>query len=368
MNKKSEIAVDSAPSTGSKCVKCGHSGSVMKNGQCGRSLVADVPHAHPSPNARWEELHCGCHCEFPPTTGVGEGSELLPCPLCGSAPKIKPDSQVQRVNCRNRECGIFGICLLPKFWNRRASPATEQHNSVDEAKGTVAAEVVIPKYKMVSGAPDRYYMRGAAHPETVVRWFLALVHYWFDETLGPNLFTGMQNDAARYLAHWIATGEFAPDSTTLEIHTRIKFEEWLESSWSTADPTQPADDPKITTVPDALAPGTEVPEVPEVTSDVVPLNLRIENGGAWIPEVLQQVLIPANCGVSGHFQFQENGGHCMMCQRWDAAVGKLVEALRAAIADYYNLNATQFYLKYRTNDPLVAFDAAYEAASTGGKR
>lgn len=115
---------------------------------------------------------------------------------------------------------------------------------------------------------------------------------------------------------------------------------------------------------------TEVPEA-TATSDAVPLNLRIENGGAWIPEVLQQVLIPANCGVSGHFQFQENGGHCMMCQRWDAAVGKLVEALRAiqgsgrieALAEKDN---TPMFTRWATS---VAADAlvAYDSASTGGK-
>ena len=26
------------------------------------------------------------------------------------------------------------------------------------------------------------------------------------------------------------------------------------------------------------------------------------------------ILKPANCGVAGHFEFQENGGHCMLCQ------------------------------------------------------
>lgn len=29
----------------------------------------------------------------------------------------------------------------------------------------------------------------------------------------------------------------------------------------------------------------------------------------------EAILLPANCGVHGHFRFQENGGRCMMCQR-----------------------------------------------------
>lgn len=44
------------------------------------------------------------------------------------------------------------------------------------------------------------------------------------------------------------------------------------------------------------------------------LKLTRENG-SFIPEVFTQVLIAANCGVSGHFRFQENGGNCTMCQR-----------------------------------------------------
>lgn len=33
----------------------------------------------------------------------------------------------------------------------------------------------------------------------------------------------------------------------------------------------------------------------------------------WTP-TRAAILAPANCGVHGHFKFQENGGHCMMCQ------------------------------------------------------
>lgn len=38
------------------------------------------------------------------------------------------------------------------------------------------------------------------------------------------------------------------------------------------------------------------------------------------------ILEPANCGVSGHFKFQENGGHCMMCQVLDQLRAELAEA------------------------------------------
>jgi hypothetical protein len=33
----------------------------------------------------------------------------------------------------------------------------------------------------------------------------------------------------------------------------------------------------------------------------------------WTP-LRAAILKPANCGVAGHFAFQENGGHCMQCQ------------------------------------------------------
>lgn len=52
-------------------------------------------------------------------------------------------------------------------------------------------------------------------------------------------------------------------------------------------------------------------------SAALPLKLTRENG-SFISEVFEQVLIAANCGVSGHFRFQENGGNCTMCQRTSA--------------------------------------------------
>ena len=41
----------------------------------------------------------------------------------------------------------------------------------------------------------------------------------------------------------------------------------------------------------------------------------VRKNGSFSDEVLSRVLIPANCGVSGHFRFQQNGGYCMMCQK-----------------------------------------------------
>lgn len=69
------------------------------------------------------------------------------------------------------------------------------------------------------------------HPETVVRWFLDLHHYWFDESLGPNQFTGMHDEAKRYLSYWIESGTFAPATTLLQSYVKAKFDEWLKSSW-----------------------------------------------------------------------------------------------------------------------------------------
>lgn len=80
-------------------------------------------------------------------------------------------------------------------------------------------------------ATPRYWMTSPAHPETIVRWFLDLHHYWFDESFGPNAFTGMRETAAAYLARWVETGKLPPDITLLEIHLASKFSEWLDSSW-----------------------------------------------------------------------------------------------------------------------------------------
>lgn len=50
-------------------------------------------------------------------------------------------------------------------------------------------------------------------------------------------------------------------------------------------------------------------------------------------ETRKAILAPANCGVSGHFKFQENGGHCMMCQQLDQ--------LRAELASFQETNFRQ---------------------------
>lgn len=93
------------------------------------------------------------------------------------------------------------------------------------------SEPTIKHYDTEKPKARKYRLIDPVHPETVVRWFLDLVHYWFDETLGENVFTGQRDDAFRYLCSWIETGEFAPDNTLLEIQVRAKFAEWLGSFW-----------------------------------------------------------------------------------------------------------------------------------------
>jgi hypothetical protein len=78
--------------------------------------------------------------------------------------------------------------------------------------------------------------------------------------------------------------------------------------------------------PEAIRPGKEQCAVEGCDDDhcygVLPVTPPTSEGaqltrenGSFIPEVYEQILIKANCGVAGHFRFQENGGHCMMCQR-----------------------------------------------------
>jgi hypothetical protein len=193
--------------------------------------------------------------------GGGRGpireQELLPCPFCGGEPSLEQEAVIEhgkimlidncwQVHCPSCNCQRLAEGGFPNYssvseavttWNTR-----HQLNQPVQDSGKDAdlghSSVVITKYKVLDAAPKGYYMTSRAHPETVVRWFLELVHHWFDESLGPNLFTGMRDDAAKYLTHWIETGECAPDHTALEIHTRIKFEEWIESSWRPQDTAQ----------------------------------------------------------------------------------------------------------------------------------
>ena len=61
--------------------------------------------------------------------------------------------------------------------------------------------------------------------------------------------------------------------------------------------------------------------------------LRLKNkNGSFVQRVFDEVLTPANCGVAGHFKFQENGGHCLQCQ-------STTRALREARRDTVNLLA-----------------------------
>lgn len=51
------------------------------------------------------------------------------------------------------------------------------------------------------------------------------------------------------------------------------------------------------------------------TLDMHDRSVILQPSGAFTPLVRELVLAPANCGVAGHFKFQENGGNCTMCQK-----------------------------------------------------
>lgn len=84
-----------------------------------------------------------------------------------------------------------------------------------------------PHYNTAHNA--RYQLSHQVHPDIVVMWFLAMKAHWFDDP--KNMFFGMRRQAKAYLYKWVESGEFADDTTLLEIETRRKFSEWLNSSW-----------------------------------------------------------------------------------------------------------------------------------------
>lgn len=85
-------------------------------------------------------------------------------------------------------------------------------------------------------AATHFWLTERVHPEMIVRWFLDIHYYWFDNSLGDNLFFGMRDEAQKYLNVWVETGEFAPDKTLLQIQVLAKFSEWIASSWVPFDP------------------------------------------------------------------------------------------------------------------------------------
>ncbi len=101
----------------------------------------------------------------------------------------------------------------------------------DEADREMLIPTYVPTYDERKVGGRKYRLTNPVHPETVVRWFLELKHFWFDGSLGPNMFTGQWNAAFKFLCGWIETGEMPPDHTTLEISLASKFQEWLNSSW-----------------------------------------------------------------------------------------------------------------------------------------
>lgn len=63
-------------------------------------------------------------------------------------------------------------------------------------------------------------------------------------------------------------------------------------------------------------------------------NRIVKENGAFTKEVFEQVLRPSLCGVAGHFEFQVNGGHCMMCQREAVQLADLQRRYDALQAEY----------------------------------
>lgn len=84
-----------------------------------------------------------------------------------------------------------------------------------------------------------------------------------------------------------------------------------------------------------------------------PLNLKKD--GAFVDEVYRQVLLPAVCGIPGHFFFQENGGNCMMCQREQRAASNM----KTLIVERVKESAAQFHGFKR--DALMEMAAEIEA-------
>jgi len=63
--------------------------------------------------------------------------------------------------------------------------------------------------------------------------------------------------------------------------------------------------------------------------------------GAFTKEVRDTVLVPADCKVPGHFKFQENGGHCMMCQRESRARMEAVSGVQKLLDSWIRLRDTR---------------------------
>lgn len=52
-----------------------------------------------------------------PDNKVAEG--LPCCPFCGSLPRVRPEFQTKKVNCKNIRCGIFEVAMTPENWSKR---------------------------------------------------------------------------------------------------------------------------------------------------------------------------------------------------------------------------------------------------------
>lgn len=77
--------------------------------------------------------------------------------------------------------------------------------------------------------------------------------------------------------------------------------------------------------------------------------------GCFSDRVFMEILVPASCGVPGHFKFQENGGHCMMCQKHQAELESVYAKVRELVVDMDHIKE---YWNRSENDRAMS-DALY---------
>lgn len=233
--------------TEARCIKCGHLESARAKGRC----------------AIWA---CCCSCVFPNT----QSPEV--CAQCEANARSNEAGGYTELAAECRAYCLRGHIELQGDKEEGDSSVDEEGEGEMRAKAPCLSESVVSKDSSESAAqpfPMHYCSVGRVHRETVARWFVDLVHYWFDESLGANLFTGMREDAERYLSVWVKTGDFAADITTLEIHVRTKFEEWLKLSWEPWEPWEQPSTSDVLISPErgiGARPETEISESYSATS------------------------------------------------------------------------------------------------------
>jgi hypothetical protein len=111
----------------------------------------------------------------------------------------------------------------------------------------------------------------------------------------------------------------------------------------------------------ALSPGQKA------FDDYVVTMFRKPNG-CFSDRVFKEVLVPANCDVPGHFKFQENGGHCMPCQNFEASVAERVKA--AVLAEFESVSILvpdSGPKRIAYNERLTAHRAALRSSGEAGE-